>query len=309
MTRSTPKGKLTNLASACVCGILAASATGAHGGALTLADTPLFLGGVEPNVFFTLDDSGSMDFEILTKPYYYYFMYWTDTAGYVWVDNGRWRSYASAGNCTGREDLIYIFGNSDNVYYSDCNQPDMQRSSRYFERDWRGVSPSFNLMYYDPTSTYEPWIGHTDASFTAARSDPQPDSDGYNITQNLGTADLPFYGTHAFVYELTVDDKGFSGSSPDGPASATAGANGLVDLWDSHVRFLVGETGVTVETYVYDPTSTANTKTACDDTDMDGSGTTPHFAACLGTTRTRTTLSGDGCYDIDECSASIATKS
>ena len=44
--------------------IMAGSITAAPG---TLADSPLFLqsGAVQPNIFFMIDDSGSMDWEVL----------------------------------------------------------------------------------------------------------------------------------------------------------------------------------------------------------------------------------------------------
>ena len=45
-----------------------------------LSTTPLFLGdSVQPNVFFMLDDSGSMDWEILTKKHWHYCAYDPDS--------------------------------------------------------------------------------------------------------------------------------------------------------------------------------------------------------------------------------------
>jgi len=40
---------------------------------LSISNTPLFLGtSVQPNVFFLLDDFGSMDWEVLTKRHWFY---------------------------------------------------------------------------------------------------------------------------------------------------------------------------------------------------------------------------------------------
>ena len=40
---------------------------------MVLAESPLFLGTrIDPNIFFMVDDSGSMDWEILTVDYEYY---------------------------------------------------------------------------------------------------------------------------------------------------------------------------------------------------------------------------------------------
>ena len=86
------------------------------------------------------------------------------------------------------------------------------------------------LMHFNPNVEYKPWVGFTDASFNAARSNPKPGSTGFTDTANL----------NGFEFAVWIDDRGYNGPNPD-PLSAdmTNTANGEVDLWDSHVRVRV----------------------------------------------------------------------
>src|SRR5690606_35985590 len=68
----------------------------AQGAALNLATQPLFLGtSVDANVFFSLDDSGSMDWETLTNEFDYFKNYWDNSTDAAKLDHGMWES-----NCT-----------------------------------------------------------------------------------------------------------------------------------------------------------------------------------------------------------------
>ncbi|MGP1667018.1 MAG: hypothetical protein ACTS5I_14120, partial [Rhodanobacter sp.] len=59
---------------------------------LNLVTSPLFLGtSVDANVFFQLDDSGSMDWETLTNEFDYHTNYWSDT-NVAKQDHGMWES-------------------------------------------------------------------------------------------------------------------------------------------------------------------------------------------------------------------------
>ncbi|WP_052691956.1 pilus assembly protein [Teredinibacter purpureus] len=237
---------------------------------LELADEPLFLGiSTDPNVFFELDDSGSMDWTILTIPYYHSCQYDRDSPGSTGDYNcstsirndGLWRSY---GNGSFRS-YYYMFDASDNAYATGCGFYDYSYNVKdcgftdVFSNDWRGGSSSFNVVYYNPTVTYSPWAGTglTDASFTAARSDPQPavaavsaqaetnsqvaipaqsargQTYGYTDTQNL----------EDFVYYIWEDSHGFD-DDDDYPKrgsniNRTTGANGWVDLWDNYYKYTV----------------------------------------------------------------------
>ena len=223
--------------------MLAASTT-SQAAEMSLAQSPLFLGTqIPPNVFFMLDDSGSMDWETLTVKYQYYTNYWSD-GGVSVVDDGTFLGYASSGKCTGRDLYYYIFEdstNNDNVYNSGFCQ--LEGSPQVAERDWRIRNSDLNIMYYNPAATYQPWYGFTDANFSSARSNPQPGSDGYSELNNLD----------GFQYEVWIDNLGYDddGDGPDGrvrgPTSVVDGANGIVDLWDSRVSYTVTNSGVDLE--------------------------------------------------------------
>ena len=75
--------RLTTLAAAALLSLLSARA--ATAGPLAISDVPLFLTtGVKPNLIMAIDDSGSMDFEVLLP----------GNDGSAW-----WRT-GSSGNCT-----------------------------------------------------------------------------------------------------------------------------------------------------------------------------------------------------------------
>ncbi|AFJ03455.1 Type IV fimbrial biogenesis protein PilY1 [Methylophaga frappieri] len=97
---------------------------------LDLANTPLYLGGaIEPNVMFTMDDSGSMQFEMMPE----------SVRG----------SYAN-----------YLFPAPNNVYGSSTytNQIpnfDDDNFHNYYQR-----SAANNVIFYNPDIDYEPWRNH-----------------------------------------------------------------------------------------------------------------------------------------------------
>lgn len=254
---------------------------------LSLADSPLFLGSqVSPNVFFMLDDSGSMDWEILVSDYQYYTNYWRDYDTVDIIDSGVFRGYADAGDCTGRDDYYYLFDytiNTDNAYQSGSSyRCAVEGSPETGVRDWRVRNSSFNIIYYNPATTYYPWEDFDDADFTAARSNPQPGSDGYSLTRDLT----------GFGYELWTDNLGFDddylGATAEGPDSVTDGGNGMVDLWDSRTSHTVNSSSIDVDALT---TSFASVD-GSPDCDYDDALTTPQFVDCFGTASSTSTLSG-----------------
>ncbi|NQV69904.1 MAG: pilus assembly protein [Pseudohongiella sp.] len=250
---------------------------------LALADAPLFLGSqVSPNIFFMLDDSGSMDWEILTPDNQYYLNYWRASSGTATVTDGNVTLYALEGDCTGRDSYYYMFAhslNTDNVYSSRCA---IEGSPEVVARDWRVRNSDFNLMYYNPATTYSPWPGFADADFTFARSNPQPGTTGYSITRELAE----------FAYEVWIDNLGYDGDSigtlAAGPNSVTDGANGMVDGWDSHTTYTVGSSSVDVETLTTNFAGVDGSPD-CNFVDTD---TNPPFVDCFGTVAGSDSLSG-----------------
>ncbi len=265
---------------------LLATTPAARAAELNISPVPLFLGSkVDPNVFFMMDDSGSMDWEIATHKYNYYYDYWNEGSQYGIVDSGKLRSYSNAGSCTGARHYTYLFDsdvNTDNAYDS-CSYPAIEDMTQAGVRDWRVFSSDLNIMFYNPSITYQPWLGFPAADFFNARSNPQPDTTGYTLLRDLT----------GFSYEVWDDTLGYEGDDDGdkvgGPESATQGANGQVDLWDSHTRYVVGATDVNSHAFDTDwaTISTDNNVCALDDAQDD-----PPYKDCFGTTELHTTLAG-----------------
>ncbi len=217
----------------------------------SLAKEPLFTkNSSEPNVFFEVDDSGSMDFDILTKQHWEACAYKGDSGACEWIQNGLYMGKADG---AGVLEFNFLTNNADDAYPNiTCNRSmDMALelcSTASQQYDWRVKSSAVNVLYFNPEETYQPWEkgDHTTlaiASFSAARSNPQPSSTGYGITRNL----------NGFVYHVWTDTHGFSGTKPSGGNKIT-GANGLVDWWDEHLRYTVNASSVTVEKITYNGT-------------------------------------------------------
>src|SRR5690606_29913414 len=92
---------------------------------LNLSKTPLFLTNNSiSNLFFLIDDSGSMDWEILMTPYWHFCAYDANAGGaYSSLDCG-WkntdfllRSWGSGGY----RYFEYIYKTADNSYQDDCS--------------------------------------------------------------------------------------------------------------------------------------------------------------------------------------------
>jgi type IV pilus assembly protein PilY1 len=134
---------------------------------MDLSNVPLFLGfRAEPNIFFIIDDSGSMDWDVLTQD--------TDNdgrfAGLQPTSNNRndgigpvqHRDSNDSGNANcsfnqnGQDFFGYIytaeFGqNSYDDNGDDCNTAD--------DQSWRFRTNAFNVLYFDPHRIYTPWKG------------------------------------------------------------------------------------------------------------------------------------------------------
>lgn len=157
---------------------------------LTLTDTPLFLTtSVPSNIFFLHDDSGSMDWGLVTSE-----------------NNG----IVTLGNC-GFDDIYYYThpgasgsvnspakNNSSDVYILATEEALIAKSATEasivspYGGVWRAWNKDYNKLYYDPDVDYKPWQGvdvngttFSDASSTAAPFNPYRPGDGtLNLTVN-----------------------------------------------------------------------------------------------------------------------------
>lgn len=247
-------------------------------------NTPMFLTSkVIPNVFFQVDDSGSMDWTILTKKYWHGCAYDPDFGSYTnssadcgsVLTDGVFRSYKyyydNKGNLNSQySDFNYVYGASDDAYTSGCTNtyPAVENCTSGklpWDTDWRVRSAAMNVLYYDPAITYSPWPGMSNASFTAARSNPQVGEAGYTSTRDLTN----------MIFEVWDDDSGFSGTRPRRGTNLnkTAVANGSVDLWDSHYTVKLTAGGAEITKTTYSPTSTDMGASVSAVTTLGGSGT------------------------------------
>ncbi len=264
---------------------LMAAGTSSQAQQLALADIPLFLGTqIDPNVFFMMDDSGSMDWETLTKATHYYTDYWSSSSTVGEIEPGFFYSFSGSGGCTGRRNYAYIYdsdalSNRDNVYDS-CSFATLEDQPEAGVRDWRVYTSAHNVMYYDPSVLYRPWTGFPNAVFTSARSNPQPGSDGYNRTRNLT----------GFTYQWWIDDHGvdLDNGRVEGPDAATDTPNGIVDLWDSRIIYTANSSEVVKEELIT-ATNIDDINTNCDVNDAYDN---PPYEDCFGTVGTTTTISG-----------------
>ncbi|MBT8435464.1 MAG: hypothetical protein KJN95_12400, partial [Gammaproteobacteria bacterium] len=149
----------------------------AHAGPGPLATAPLFLSTiVEPNVFFTIDDSGSMDWGPMVA---------NGTAG-----------LATTGG-------LPIIDGEDRAYYAHSFSR-LYDGSRYvlppadgtradWDLGWVARTHHGNLNYYNPTVTYSPWPGskadgspmYSDADPTNALKDPfDPSGESVDLTRS-----------------------------------------------------------------------------------------------------------------------------
>lgn len=241
------------------------------------ANTPLFLtSNVIPNVFFQVDDSGSMDWTILTKKYWHFCAYDPDAGGSSnqssdcgsFLADGNFRSYDDDNNTY--KTFYYVYGTSDDAYSSGCanSYPAVEKCTsgkQPWDSDWRVRSAAVNVLYYDPDVSYLPWPGMSDASFTAARSNPQSGEAGYSATRDLT----------GMIFEVWIDDSGYSGTRPQRGTklNKTAVANGSVDLWDSHYTVKLTAAGADITKTTYSPTSTDLGASVSAVTTLGGSGT------------------------------------
>ncbi|MBU0480363.1 MAG: thrombospondin type 3 repeat-containing protein [Proteobacteria bacterium] len=128
------------------------------------------------NIIFVLDDSGSMDWEFVTRE-----------------NNGLFNGY------------YYVFDNpGDNLYTGVIN--DTNRA--YFKSQWSG----YNKIYYDPEPSidYSPWPNFSDANTTTPRSHPNHAAPTFNINNEyLGAAAVGVSIKRAHYYTFDdVDDDG-----------------------------------------------------------------------------------------------------
>lgn len=188
------KHRLTVIATMAIIGWLATATTPAQASLLNLPNTPLILG-IEtvPNIFILMDDSGSMDWEVLTGNHWSTCNY-TLRFGNIECPSNQY-SDAFLFSVSGQfiSNFYYYSDTNGNAYSDTCAGLGGTRFGNTsvracladaninpLDRDWRFMSSDLNLMAFNPQVQYQPWRGFDDANFNAARSDPQPGTAAYS---------------------------------------------------------------------------------------------------------------------------------
>ncbi len=115
-------------------------------GALDLADEPMMTT-IKPapaNIMILLDDSGSMTFEVLAAGYY----------------EGR---FPNPGEDE-QDGFCYIFNHPDENAFQDAIRY-MEQTDRKL---WKSQSHEYNVLYYNPDNSYDPWPGDGNRDFLPA---------------------------------------------------------------------------------------------------------------------------------------------
>lgn len=197
---------------------------------LNLPHQPLSLSTASiPNVIFMLDDSGSMDYELLTVRHYDYCAYWGNcplaqahiperTGGlFHQASGGVAYFYSSSANVRSSSDFVLStsIGITDyNAFFGNGNGAG----------DWRVFSSDFNRTYYDPAEIYTPWTDSLpNATLSEVRMHPIDSEVGYSETRDL---------TNSF-YVTASDTAGFIDSIPSDTGYERVG-NGMIDAWDDY---------------------------------------------------------------------------
>ena len=205
ISRATPVASL--LACALMSPVTALSAPG------TIADSPLFLSNsVEPNVLFMLDDSGSMDWGLMTA----------ENSGIMVVGCAYYYAQPAPDN-----DYFWVLATEEELMNQGVAAP--------YGGVWRAWNKDYNRLYYDPTVTYLPWPGeddnnslYTNANPVAALYNPYTPSTGaQNLTADTSyTTDYCPGGGGSFTVNNYYPARYYSWADSDG--------DGVVDDTDAH---------------------------------------------------------------------------
>ncbi|MEM9404229.1 MAG: hypothetical protein AAGA44_17300, partial [Pseudomonadota bacterium] len=154
----------------------------------TLADSPLFLTNpVEPNILFLVDDSGSMDWGLMTN----------ENQGLVNLGCEYYYTQPASDN-----DYTFIVPSEEALIAQGIAAP--------YDGVWRAWNPDYNKVYYDPTITYTPWPGtdkngnaYTNVDPAAALIDPYDPALGSQDLTSLTTYDTDYCNGALGLFTVT----------------------------------------------------------------------------------------------------------
>lgn len=181
----------------------------------TLSQIPLYVGpSVEPNVLFLADDSGSMDWGLVTS----------ENDGVMYLSGWDYYHAQPGGN----------IATWNWVVAAEEYLIDVKGVAAPALGVWRAWHHNYNKLYYNPNVTYKPWAGvdssgvaFGNANPTAARINPYKASDG---TVNLTKKDTSYATDYPGLGNITVTNfypaRYYTWTDSNG--------NGQVDPGDAH---------------------------------------------------------------------------
>lgn len=204
--------------------LLAVSSWGSRAAPLNLTDSPLFLASpIKPNIFFMIDDSGSMDWGLMTP----------ENGGIVLLGGCEYYythptpGLAGGAIAPAKNDYLYVIATEEALVANGVASP--------YGGVWRAWNKDYNALYYNPAVRYQPWQGQDNTGMpygnsppTAARYNPFRPGDG-TINLTATTSYLTDY-CPAGITNLTVSNfypaRYYEWTDSD--------SDGVVDASDTH---------------------------------------------------------------------------
>lgn len=180
----------------------------------SISQIPLYVGpSVEPNVLFLVDDSGSMDWGLMTP----------ESDGIMYLSGlDFYYTHPAPGN-----DWSFVLPSEEYLI-------NVKGVAAPALGVWRAWSHKYNSIYYNPTVTYHPWVGlnssgtaYGNASITAARVNPYSSTAGtVNLTKKDTSYNTDYPGLGSFTVTNFYPARYYTWTDSD--------ANGVVDPGDAH---------------------------------------------------------------------------
>ena len=144
-------------------------------------NSPLWLGSaVQHNLMFAIDDSGSMDFEVL----------FANNDGAIYLDDNGFFADSSGALYESGDKYTYLFPNGHSGSYNGKRKNNNHYAIPPVPAYAFARSPSFNSAYYDPAVTYNPWPNFDEYSSDAAKDtfiDADVDDTDFEPISNLNS--------------------------------------------------------------------------------------------------------------------------
>jgi type IV pilus assembly protein PilY1 len=151
-----------------------------------LADQPMWLGtSVKHNVMLAIDDSGSMDFEVL----------FSNNDGAIYLNGNGFFADTNGNLYDSGQKYTYLFPNGKSGSYNGKRIVNNHYAIPPIPAYGFARSAAYNLAYYDPSATYLPWPNfdeYTDDTFI----DADVDDTGFEPVATFGAGSMALFADH-----------------------------------------------------------------------------------------------------------------